>query len=134
MLEKILSDLYQEFQLGTPPEKNEKGIYQVSLTKQLQITITKLDPGYYFLAKLGHPPKERTEEFYIYMMRANFLGQGTGKSVIGLDAEEKDLTLAFTIPYEVNYLEFKEKLEDFVNYTEYWREEIKKFKELKSPL
>jgi hypothetical protein len=133
VIEKILTDLSEKLHLSSPPTKDEQGTYHFGINPALQIELKLLYPGLSFSSKIGHPPPDRKEEFYMYMMRANFLCQGTGGAVIGLCNQEKVLTLELSIPYEVNYLEFKDKLEDFVNYTEYWREEIKKFKELKSP-
>jgi len=57
-------------------------------------------------------------------MKANFLGQGTGGAVIGLDAEEKFLTLSLALPYDMNYRSFKGAVEDFANYVDYWREDL----------
>lgn len=61
-------------------------------------------------------------------MHANFLGQGTGGASIGIDQDEKSLTLSLAIPYEVKYETFKEHLEDFLNYVGYWRDQIEAFK------
>jgi hypothetical protein len=60
-------------------------------------------------------------------MRANLLGQGTGKCRIGLEPQEKLLTLSLGLPYEMKYPTFREKVEDFINYVIYWREEIAQF-------
>ena len=62
-------------------------------------------------------------------MKANFLGQGTGGARIGVDPDDKFLTLSHGFPYEMNYQLFKESIEDFVNYVVYWREEIAKFEQ-----
>jgi len=68
---------------------------------------------------------QKKEEAFIYLMKANLLGQGTGNQVLGLDPEEKTLTLSCIIPYDMDYREFKERIEDFVNYLDYWRLEVK---------
>ena len=57
-------------------------------------------------------------------MKANFLGQGTGDATIGLDENENFLTLSLVLPYDMNYKMFKDALEDFVNYLDYWKEEL----------
>ena len=57
-------------------------------------------------------------------MRGNFLGQGTGGGVLAMDDNEKFLTLTLTMPYDINYKNFKETLEDFVNFADYWRQEL----------
>ncbi len=63
-------------------------------------------------------------------MRANLLGNGTGACALGL--QEKFLTLVFNVPYEENYEMFKESMEDFLNYSIYWEEEIKRYIEEKN--
>jgi hypothetical protein len=60
-------------------------------------------------------------------MQANYLGQLTGPSRIGLSQDGKYLTLSLSIPYELTYRSFRELLEDFVNFLLYWREEVVKF-------
>lgn len=79
------------------------------------------------MARVANCPTLKREDLFIYLMRANLLGQGTGGSRIGLDANEKVLTLSLGLPYEMNYKIFKERFEDFVNFILYWREEIAKF-------
>ena len=59
-------------------------------------------------------------------MKANLLGQGTGGAAIGIDPSEKFFTLSEVLEFEVNYKTFHEKLEDFLNYIDYWKEEVPK--------
>ncbi|NGX34000.1 MAG: hypothetical protein K1060chlam1_00345 [Candidatus Anoxychlamydiales bacterium] len=106
-----------------PTQEKDKS-YSIEITKDLEVKIFDLDPGFYFHANIIHLPDEKKEDLFIYLMRANLLGQGTGRCRIGLDMEEKFLTLSYLIDYEVNYIEFKEKLEDFTNYINYWKKEI----------
>ena len=58
-------------------------------------------------------------------MKANFLGQGTGGAVIGMDPEENLLTLSLLLPYDMNYKMFREALEDFANFLDYWKTELR---------
>jgi len=62
-------------------------------------------------------------------MHANLLGQGTGGAALGWEEDENLLTLSLAIPYEINYTEFKQNVEEFANFTAYWKEELKQFKE-----
>ena len=78
-------------------------------------------------ANISPCPYEEREDLFIYLMRANLLGQGTGGSRIGLDEEEKNLTLSLGLPYDMNYHAFKEAFEDFVNHLIYWRDTVAKF-------
>lgn len=61
------------------------------------------------------------------LMKANFLGQGTLGGAIGIDDEEKFLTLSLTLPYDVNQRTFKEAVEDFANILDFWRDEVARF-------
>ena len=60
-------------------------------------------------------------------MKANLLGQGTGGAAIGIDSSEKFFILTHTFPFEINYKTFHESLEDFLNYIDFWKEEITSF-------
>jgi len=83
-----------------------------------------LDPGVLFFSRLTVLHKDHREEIFTYVMRANLLGSGTFDCVIGLETDEKFLTLSRSMPYEVDYTTFKETLELFVNTLVYWRGEI----------
>lgn len=111
------------------PVKGKDKSYLIKIKDDLEIKIWDLDSGFYFHAVLGDCPQEKKEELFTYLMRANLLGQGTAKSRIGMDKEEKFLTLSHHINYEVTYTEFKETFEDFANYTLYWIKEIEKHKQ-----
>ena len=126
MIEFFLRDLYVELERESPPQKNEQGVYVLPLNPKLSVTITPLDPGALLTAPIAPFPQEKREQFAIHMMKANLLGQGTGGAVIGLEADEKFLTLSLAIPYDMNFKIFKEALEDFANYVDFWRDEVKR--------
>lgn len=125
MLREFLEKLCTELAINTP-KLNERKVYPLSLGKEF-IAIRDLDPGIALHAQICEAPKKKKEDLFIYLMRANLLGQGTGGTRIGLDPDEKFLTLSFGLPYELNYQKFRETIEDFVNYVIYWREEVTKF-------
>ncbi len=58
------------------------------------------------------------------LMKANFLGQGTGGGALGLKEDESSLTLSLSLPYEMNYKVFKDSLEEFANFIDYWKKEL----------
>lgn len=126
MLESVLTTLCQELNLGTPPEKTKEGVYPLAISPTLKIDIKPLDPGCGFDATLGELPADvpEREDLLIYLMRANFLCQGTGESAIALDLDEKFLTLSTVLPYDSDYREFKGFLEEFANYVDFWRREL----------
>lgn len=124
-LEELVKQLIQELELDSTPVKNEREkTVHVPLNKELTLSIKDLDPGFFFSSILGPCPTEKREDLYILLMKANYLGLGTGGSAIGLDGEEKFLTLSLALPYEMNFKLFKETVEDFANYVDYWKEEL----------
>jgi hypothetical protein len=123
MLRDFVDQLCKELSVR-PPKWNEKKVCAFRLTKEIEVMLRDLDPGVGMQGKICPVPKKKKEEIFIYLMRANVLGQGTGGSSIGIDADEKFLTLSLGLPYELNYKMFKESVEDFVNYLIYWRDEV----------
>lgn len=129
MLEKYLETLCTELSISPIPQRNKENVYLFPFNDAITAKMIDLDPGISVSADLYHYPKRNREEVLIWIMRANLLGQGTGGCRIGLDANEKVLTLSLGLPYEINYQIFKEKFENFVNYVIYWREEIAKLEQ-----
>lgn len=124
MLRDYLEKLCKELAVATP-KLNEQKAYRLMFASDV-VHIQNLDPGCSMHARICEAPQKRKEELYTYLMRANLLGQGTGLTRIGMDEDEKFLTLSMGLPYELNYQTFREMFEDFVNYLIYWREEVAK--------
>ena len=127
MIESILSDL--EKYLNIPFDKSQdnelQGYYFINMPKFNKIWVKDLNPGIFIKSIITTMiSTQNPENFFMHLMKANFLGQGTGGSIISLDPEEKLLTLSLRMNYEVNYKIFRDKLEDFLNYIEYWKKEI----------
>lgn len=109
------------------PNRNKEKVFVFPISDTISAKCVDLEPGCAFSADICQCPKARKEDLFIWLMRANLLGQGTGGCRIGLDKDEKVLTLSLGIPYEIDYRVFRERFEDFVNFVLYWREEIGKF-------
>ncbi len=124
MLERHLRQLTEDLEQEFPLKQDERKMFQLQLGPKMQVSVKELDSGYFFFSQIGPLPAKKREELFILLMKANFLGQGTGGSTIGLDEEEKFLTLSLAIPYEMNYKMFKETVEDFANFVGFWREEL----------
>lgn len=133
MLESFLQTLAQDLCLEEFPKKENQEGYLVTINSETKVSIQKRDPGFCFWAPIGPLPAERKEELFLLLMRANFLGQGTGGAVIGLDGNENFLTLSSVLPYDMNYKSFKDALEDFVNYLDHWKEELIRHKNTGNP-
>jgi len=131
MLRDDLKQLCKELEIESVPQLNDQKYYPFRVGEEL-IAIRDLDPGIALQAQICLCPTKKREDLFIYLMRANLLGQGAGGARIGLDPDEKFLTLSLGLPYEMNYQKFKETVEDFVNYLIYWRDEVKKFENAES--
>lgn len=123
MFETILKRLCEELKLQTPAMDKQQ-YYALQLNPELEVKIKELDSGTLFFSKIGPCPELKKEDLFIYLMKANFLGQGTGGASIGFDESENCLTLSSVLPYDMNYQLFRDALEDFVNYTDYWKAEL----------
>ena len=124
-IEKLIEMLASELKLSAIPEKDKNGFYQVMINPHLSVVIHELDPGLFITSKILPVPKEGSKEaLFIHLMKANLLRQGTGGGAIGIDEEEIFFTLSLTLPFEVDYKTFHESLEDFLNFIDYWKEEI----------
>jgi hypothetical protein len=129
MLRNFVETLCGELGIAPVPKLNEKKCYSFRIAEGVEAELRDLEPGLAAWGKIAACPEKRREDFFIYLMRGNLLGQGTGGCRIGLDANEKILTLSLGLPYEMNYQTFRETLEDFINYLIYWREEVAKFEQ-----
>ncbi|OGN55799.1 MAG: hypothetical protein A3D96_04410 [Chlamydiae bacterium RIFCSPHIGHO2_12_FULL_44_59] len=125
MLQQHLEKLCKELEIKTP-KLSEKNLFLFAVANET-VELKDLDPGVALHARIYELPKKKKEELFIHLMRANLLGQGTGNARIGLDKDEKFLTLSLGLPYEMNYQTFKESVEDFINYLLFWRDEVVKF-------
>ncbi len=131
LLQDLLTNLCKDLKISPVPKENKEKIFIINITDKVTVFFQALETGCFMWSNLMTPPKEGREDLFMYLMKANLLNQGTGGSTIGLDINEKFLTLSIAMPYELNYQGFKEKLEDFVNYVIYWREEITKIQKAK---
>jgi hypothetical protein len=128
MIREFLSQACTELDLPTPA-LNERKAFPFVLGKEVEVEIRDLEPGVSFFSKMCLCPVKAREDLFMVLMRANYLGQSTGATRIGMSGDEKYLTLSSSMPYELNYRTFRESLEDFINFLLYWREEVEKFKD-----
>lgn len=132
MIQGFLEKLSTELSVQLPKQKEKKN-FSFFLNANIMVNVRDLEPGVSMQAPLVACPTTKKEDLFIYLMRANLLGQGTGGARIALDSEEKTLTLLLGLPYEMNYQLFRETFEDFVNHLIFWRNEVEKFKNETTP-
>jgi hypothetical protein len=125
---KLLTKLSEELKID-PIKENKDKIYELPINSEILITIYDKNPYIFLRSNVSDMPETKKEDLLIYLMRANLLNQGTKGSKIGLSDNEKTLTLLFRIDYEVEYKQFKENIEEFINYLNFYKEEVIKYKE-----
>lgn len=128
MFQKLVDQLAEELAIALPKRALRERTQMFPLRKDLVLSLLDLDPGFGMQGDIGPSPEKGREEFLLSFMRANLLGQGTGGSRLGMKDDEKTLTLSLGLPYELSYGELREKVEEFVNYLTYWREELDQLK------
>ncbi|MFA5250062.1 MAG: type III secretion system chaperone [Parachlamydiales bacterium] len=122
-LEEILKQLAE---VGVSFEVQEKNLYQLTYD-EIKMELFKKDHELYLKTRLAPCPKEKKEALFSLLMKANQLGSGTYGNAIGLDNQEKFLTLTCQLPYDIIYKDLKEKIELFLGCLHFWQEEIKNF-------
>jgi hypothetical protein len=105
---------------------NENKMYSLDLGDDLVVNYGDLHPGVYMVSYLLPLDVKRREVFSVSLMHLNLFGNGTGGGVIGYDEETKLLTFSQAVPYRLQFEEFKNALEDFINYVEFWKTELTK--------
>lgn len=126
LLEKYIAQLCKDLNLAAAAPPDERKMQNLTMGT-VKISMRELDPGMYFHSQLAPVPSMQKEELFILLMKANLIGQGTGGSTIALNEDESFLTLSLGLPYELNYKAFKETLEEFTNFADYWKKEIGKW-------
>lgn len=127
MLEQHLLQLMQELKIEIPDLEETEGVFSMPIDYEREVTFTDLQPGVYFFAHLGPCPKEKREQLFSHMLHGNLFGQGTGGGVIGLDEKGEGVSLSLAMPWEMDYKEFRDALEEFINYIDFWTNELSSF-------
>lgn len=129
MLDKFIKSLSKELELEENLLATEvPGVYALPLEGDLTITMTDKPPGFALSCVLDSAKKQNEEDFFTRLMLGNLFGQGTKGAILGLNDDASLLTLTQTVDYNIEYKEFRDIVEDFINSADYWRAESKNFK------
>ncbi|KAF3362295.1 putative type III secretion chaperone SycE [Chlamydiales bacterium STE3] len=123
----FIQEFLKELEISEPLPQTVPGVYTLPLDDGLSITMTANPQGFLLNAVLAEAPKKNEEHFYTEVLLANLFGQGTKGATLCLSEEGRMLTLSRDIDYDVDYKEFREILEDFINIIDFWREETLKY-------
>lgn len=125
MLDELIRNLLKDIGLEKEPVQLGPMSYQIDLAPDLSITIKANDPGYYLQIAIDQVTEYEAEILFLMLMEANLFGQGTGGGILAISPASNLLLYCRKILQDLNYQDFKEKIEEFVNYSEFWRGEIK---------
>ena len=106
--------------------KKDQNLYLLNY-HGLSFKLIRKDKDLYLKVNVTPCPEKQREELFSLLMQANLLGQNTYGNALGLEPDEKFLTLTGYLPYETTYKAFKEKLEHFFGAKERWEQEVKTF-------
>lgn len=124
MLQNFIPRLIHDMELGDINlSSGVPGIYTLPLDEGLSVNMTDIPGGYILKSNIGPYPKTKEDLFLSQAMLGNLFGQGTKGAILGVNPEGTLLTLTLIVDYPVEYKDFKESLEDFINILDFWREE-----------
>lgn len=131
MLNSLMSELAKEWELEKPIPEEIPGTYKIPLDEGVFVTVTSSSgeghkSGIAISSSIATVPKEGEENILSKALLANLFGQGTKQAVLGLNDNGDILTLSRFIDYDVNFQEFNNIMEDFINTIDFWREEVLK--------
>ncbi len=126
MLKRFIEQLTKDLDLEDSVSVDQAGVFSLHFEPQLDVTLKEVSDSKLCLrASLALVPKKDRAEFLERVMGANLFGKETGRAVLGM--EKESLILKQFVLDDLNYGQFRDCLEEFVNYAEAWREETVNF-------
>lgn len=123
MIQAFMDKLAKEMDVDTSFETSIQGVYTLPIDENIHIKITEVPPGFSLQCQICHCPSKGEEIFFTSLLLGNLFGKATQGAVLGLSEDGKLVMLLMDIDYTVEYKEFRDKLEDFINAIDFWREE-----------
>jgi hypothetical protein len=113
-----------------PFEKKEfrgESYHVIEINETLKIEISAIEGGgAFFRTNLALILFSDKEKVYRQLLESNFLYQSTLGCVLGIDPEEKYITLGMYVYTKVNLSSLWDNLEHFCNAVEYWKHNLEK--------
>jgi hypothetical protein len=124
MIEQFMEKLSREMELDEPLKAQIPNVYTIPLDEGFSVTVTSPSADHFALSsELGSLPSVNKEAFFTQLLLANLFGQGTHGSILGIDIDASILKLNREIDYYIEYKEFRDIVEDFINIADFWRQE-----------
>lgn len=125
MLEEFMDKLSAEMEMEEPFKAQIPGVYVMRLDEDISISlISQSSDRFTFSCTLGEAPIVGKEAFFTQLLLANLFGQGTRGAVLSLDINANELMLTRNIDHYIEYKEFRDSVEDFLNVVDFWKQEL----------
>ena len=105
-------------------EEGERPLLRIAVPPSIEIEFELGERGGEMRVLLAPLPEEGREVVLSHLMQANYLGQGTGGGVLGIAEDSRSFTFSRRLQRDIGSKELQERIEEFVNYAEYWREQL----------
>lgn len=123
MLEDYIRQLSEDY--GVTSEKVSEKSYRLMVENGVLCEISQEKSSPILLrATVSACPERNLEDFLREIMRASLFGQQTGGATFSLDSSGEMLVLSLLMHPTLEYRTFYEKLEDFLNYVDYWKNKV----------
>ena len=121
--EKFMQQFEKDLELDRPLSRPNSSTYLIPLDEGLTMTVNLLPFGFFLMCEFANAPKENEEVLYNEMLSANLFGQGTKGATLGLNERGNLLTISQVVDYNIEYRDFKELIDDFINMIDFWKEQ-----------
>ncbi len=123
MLTEFMAQIAKDMETD-PFNQEPPGTYNLPFGEDFIITATQpLGSGIHLTAVVAACPKDQQDMFFTQALLANLFGQGTKGAILGLNSQGTQLTLSKVLDYNIDYKEFKNEFEDFINACDFWHDE-----------
>jgi len=127
MLDTLIQKLAKEMEIEGSLATEVPGVYSISVDEKHVALLTSTPRGFSIRCEVGAFQPENEEYYFAQLLHANLFGRATEGALLGLDSEGKRLILSREIDYNIEYKEFKDIIEDFLNGIEFWQEEAQSY-------
>lgn len=131
MLKPLIQQLLSSLGIEKISE-NADGSYLIQFEPETKVVFRENpEKGITLCANLGSLSKKHTEKVMLALLSANLFGRETGNAMLGLDKEAKDVLLIEFLPEAIDFKNFHDAVELFVNYADCWKQDLPKLAEVR---
>lgn len=123
-IDDYMAGFGKEIGLETPFKADYPGVYMFSTGEDVTVSVIDKNGDIALTATFGPLPQGDQEMFYTDLLTADLFYQGTERSVLGINTENKKFIVKKIIDRPINDKEFTDEMEDFLNTVEVWREKV----------